>query len=106
MAIIGRTMVINILYEDYDVDMTRRSKWGNPYRIGEDGTRKQVVAKHMKWLKEWIENKKEIIIRGLSNKWVIEHLHELKGKRLGCVCFPLPCHVDNIIMLIRERFKR
>ena len=99
MAIIGRTMVVNILWNEFDVDMTRRSKWGNPYRIGKDGTRKQVIAKHMKWLR----NKKEIIIRGLSNKWVIEHLHELKGKRLGCVCSPLPCHVNNIITLINER---
>lgn len=104
MAII-RTMVVNMLYSDYDVDMTRRSRWGNPFRIGRDGTRKEVVAKHKDWLQEWHKNKKEIKYGKLSNKWVVQHLPELKGKRLGCVCFPLPCHVDNIVALFYKRFR-
>ena len=28
----------------------RGSKWGNPFRIGPDGDRAAVIAKHARWL--------------------------------------------------------
>lgn len=96
------TTVVNKHYAEFDVDITRRSKWGNPFPIGKDGNRKEVVAKHKEWLQEWHKNKKEIKYGQLSNKWVVQHLHELKGQRLGCVCIPLPCHGGNLVALIIE----
>jgi len=27
-------------------------------------------------------------------KWVLENMHELKDKKLGCFCAPLSCHGD------------
>jgi len=30
----------------------RGSKWGNPFRIGVDGDRATVIAKHARWLRD------------------------------------------------------
>lgn len=60
----------------------RPSKWGNPYVIGRDGTRKQVIAKYHDYLYE----------SGLINE-----VKELKGKCLVCYCAPLACHGDILL---------
>lgn len=89
MAII-RTIVVNIYKDSYDVLITRSTKWGNPFRISEHCTRKQSVAKHKKWL--------------LTQKHLMNSLHELIGKRLGCVCSPKLCHGDNLVKAVKEKF--
>ena len=73
---------------DYDVYIGRPSKWGNPFAIGEHGTRTEVIAKY----KEYILSKPELL----------QDLKELKGKTLGCFCKPLPCHGDVLIELIKD----
>ena len=60
----------------------RPTKWGNPYRIGKDGTREQIIAKYRAWLP----------MSGLD-------VRELKGKCLVCWCYPLPCHADVLLEL-------
>ena len=105
MAIIRRTTrLVNIRDTDahYDVYIGRGSSWGNPFRIGKDGSRKEVIRLYKQWLDRWILYKKEIIINGLSNKWIVERLKRLKGKVLGCYCWPLPCHGDVLIVLVKE----
>lgn len=69
---------------DY-VYIGRPSKWGNPYRIGSDGTRAEVIAKYETWL------------RGCPD--LLADLPELKDKTLGCWCKPLPCHGDVLARL-------
>ena len=59
----------------------RPSKWGNPYRIGPDGTREEVIRQFADWLTR----------SGLD-------LTELKGRDLVCWCAPQPCH-GNILIL-------
>lgn len=55
-------------------------KWGNPFEIGKDGTREEVIAKYQIWLYRQPE--------------LMEALPELKGKILGCWCAPKACHGD------------
>lgn len=62
----------------------RPSKWGNPYEIGRDGTRNQVIKKYM----DWIE------IRGMLQA---DAKAELCGRDLVCWCVPLPCHADILL---------
>ena len=81
-----KTTVVNRHYQDFDVDISRTSKWGNPFVIGRDGNRTEVITKYLEWLVEWVTNGKEIEINGFNNRWVCEHVHELKGNRLGCWC--------------------
>jgi hypothetical protein len=72
--------VVNLRRSEYDVYIGRGSKWGNPFRIGPDGTRDEVIEKYRQWL--------------LSNPVLMDQLHELRGMDLGCFCKPLPCHGD------------
>lgn len=57
----------------------RPSIWANPFIIGRDGTRADVVEKH----REWFEQQPEM--QRLARK-------RLKGKNLECFCAPLACH--------------
>lgn len=75
--------------EPYDVYIGRPSKgqpmnFGNPFVIGRDGNREQVIAK----FEEFLLNNPELMHRVKT---------ELKGKVLGCFCAPLPCH-GHILM--------
>lgn len=57
----------------------RGSQWGNPYVIGKDGTREEVIE--------------------LYRIHVLPHLDlaPLKGKHLVCFCAPKACHADLLL---------
>jgi hypothetical protein len=77
------TKVVNVdKIEKYDVYIGRGSHWGNPYAIGFDGDRDEVIRKY-----------KYDFDRGFL-KGSKEQLLSLKGKTLGCHCKPFPCHGD------------
>ncbi len=57
----------------------RPTKWGNPFKIGRDGTREQVIAK----FEAWVAAQPALISDGRR---------ELRGRDLFCHCAPLPCH--------------
>ena len=82
------TRIVNRENEAFDIYIGRPSKWGNPFQIGKDGTREEVINKY----KDYI----------FDNPELLSSLHELKGKTLGCWCKPLPCHGDVLIELIKE----
>lgn len=65
----------------------RPSKWGNPYSIGKDGNREDVIAKYKKWL------------MAQDQLPLLFCLSELRGKDLVCWCAPLPCHADVLLEL-------
>ena len=89
----------------YDVYIGRGFGYGNPFVVGVDGTRKECVEKHFEWLLYWILYKEEIVIGVLSNKWVCEHLKELKGQRIACFCKPELCHGDTLVWLAEHRME-
>ena len=62
----------------------RPSKWGNPFVIGKDGTREQVVAKY----RQWILSRPEMVASAKR---------ELAGKDLVCFCAPRACHGDILL---------
>lgn len=65
----------------------RPSKWGNPFQIGRDGTRKEVIEKFATYI---------------VNSPLMNDLYELKNKDLVCFCAPLPCHGDVLLRLANE----
>lgn len=79
--------VVHCKKEPYDVYIGRPSKWGNPFVIGKDGTREEVVAKYEEYIK--------------SRPDLMRSLPELKGKTLGCWCFPYLCHGDILAKLLQ-----
>lgn len=82
--------VVNLRKEPYDVYIGRGSIWGNPFKIGRDGTREEVVQKYG----EWIQSRPDLLAR----------LDELKDKVLGCFCHPKACHGDVLIELLQKGY--
>ena len=88
----GETVVINMnrnfhalqyakdngLYEQVD----RWTDWGNPFILDQDGNRNYVCDGFQVYFD---------LRKGLHKK-----LHRLKGKALGCHCFPERCHADYL----------
>ena len=81
--------VVHCKVSPYDIYIGRPSKWGNPFSIGYDGNREQVIAKYIEWIKRQPE--------------LLASLPELKGKVLGCWCSPQACHGDVLAELAERR---
>jgi hypothetical protein len=82
-----RTRVVNIRHEACEVRIDRSTPWGNPFRIGRDGNREEVIRKY----REHLERNPELVERARV---------ELRGKVLGCWCKPEACHGDVLVELI------
>ena len=80
-------MVVHCKRDKYDVYIGRGSPWGNPFKIGVDGNRDEVIAMY------------EIYI--LQNPQLLSRLSELKGKILGCYCAPQRCHGNILEKLLK-----
>ena len=90
--------VVHCKKSSYDVYVGRPSKWGNPYSHKE-GT----LAKYKKDTRaEAIEAYRDYILNG-EGKHLLEDLHELEGKTLGCWCSPARCHGDILVEIIESR---
>lgn len=64
------------------VRIDRRTAWGNPYRIGRDGTREEVIARY----------RVELWQRIRSGEIALADLAAIAGRDYACWCHPLPCH--------------
>jgi hypothetical protein len=87
-----KTKVVHCKKEKYDVYIGRPSIFGNPFTIGKDGDRSEVIEK----FKEYFYNKI------VSDKNFNLEIKKLKGKVLGCFCKPQFCHGDIIIQFLEE----
>lgn len=70
------------------VQIDRRSDWGNPYEIPGDGDRDQVCDS----FELYFSRKISLHIR----------LNELRGKVLGCWCYPERCHGEHLIKQLEQ----
>lgn len=68
------------------------SVYANPYKVGKDGTREEVIDLYRDYIIDKIS----------SGEIVIEHLY---GKNLGCWCKPEACHGDVLLKLVEELFE-
>jgi len=86
---ISKCTVVNIRESQFDCYIGRGSIFGNPFEIGKDGTRGQVIDRYSTWFNHL-----------LKDKTFQSALLLLKGKRLGCFCkqkgAPVRCHGDII----------
>jgi len=88
----AHSLVVHCRRNYYDVYIGRPSKWGNPFIVGRDGTREQVIARYEQWLGE--------------QPHLLAALHELTGKVLGCWCTPRLCHGDVLARLANQDISR
>ena len=67
--------------------LLRGSKWANPFPISDTDNRERVV------------NRFELYIR--NNRQLLKDIHQLKGKNLGCWCYPKLCHGNILQQLVK-----
>jgi len=84
---IGRAGIVFIDGERYP---KRSSPFQNPFKIGKDGVRDEVIDKYRSYIIDNIE----------KNQTLMKQLINMKGKRLGCWCYPDACHGDVLLELI------
>ncbi len=65
-----------------------QSKWANPFKIGSDGDRDQVVDKYRTYIR--------------SRADLMAALADINYAKLGCWCKPAKCHGDVLAELIAE----
>ncbi len=85
-------LVYNTHHRDAPVDAVyigRGSPWGNPYVIGRDGTRDEVLDKYAAMVDA--DPVLQAKIRAA-----------LRGKDLLCFCAPARCHGDYLLALANE----
>jgi hypothetical protein len=68
----------------------RPSKFGNPFEVGPDGSREEVIEKFTKYIRR-------------NPSLMLDAINELSGKDLVCWCAPLPCHADVLLRLVNNR---
>ena len=83
----GGTQLVNGHTHDVEMWVDRRSRWGNPFKIKEDGgdhRRYESVELYRGWFRGHVK----------SGEWTPE---DLRGEVLGCWCLPKICH--GVIMM-------
>ena len=60
----------------------RRTKWGNPFRVGVDGSRDEAIARY----------RADLWRRIRSGEIALEELADIAGCWYACHCAPSPCH--------------
>ncbi|MHB1201323.1 MAG: A1S_2505 family phage non-structural protein [Polaromonas sp.] len=78
----GRPMPMGSVY------VGRGSALGNPFVIGEHGTREEVIAAYGAWLDAEIAKRNPVVLTALAG------LRE--DSSLLCYCTPAPCHAEKI----------
>ena len=80
------TILVNLHHEKCQVPIDRTTPFGNPFHIGIDGTREEVVLKY-----------KDHFYKMLKNDEFRDKVLALKNEVLGCWCVPDLCHGHVIL---------
>lgn len=83
--------------ESCDVYIGRGSAFGNPYAVGVDGDRDEVIRKF-----EYDFHRGLLTDRATGVDLKELALQQLKGKRLGCHCKPAACHGEVIAQFVNR----
>jgi hypothetical protein len=107
-----QTKVVNLKKSKYDTYIGRPEgnvffHYGNPFSHNPNSkaviilkTRKESIEAFSKWLngEDYCDVEPE------RRKWILEHIHELKGKTIGCFCCPQDCHGMIYLDFIQKIF--
>lgn len=85
--------IVNRRVNQEDIYIGRGSALGNPYVIGKDGTRDEVIAKYKDYLVQQVNAGNDRIIKALKE---IKDRSKHSMVKLGCYCKPKSCHGDII----------
>jgi len=93
-------VVVNLRNDPYEVYIGRSrgnetGYFGNPFRLDNPHDhieRAHVIAKFTEWFNRRI----------VTNAEYAQRVLDLRGKRCGCYCKPLPCHGDVLALWVEK----
>jgi len=91
--------VVHCNKESYDILIDRTTMWGNPFEIGRDGSRSEVIDKFRKWL----NGEAYTDFKQKEREAILFNLDVLENKTLACWCKPKACHGDVYRDMVEER---
>lgn len=92
-------------YRGTGIYIGRPSPLGNPFVIGKDGSRKEVIHKYREWLEATLKHahKNDITLQELVR---LLRVYQENGElTLICWCDPQPCHGDVLASIIEDMAK-
>src|SRR5437868_10812117 len=89
---IGRKCIVFITLKDGSKERypKKDSIWANPYKIGNNMSKKKCLKKYEKHLTKLLKDEDNL-----------KEFEKLKGKNLGCWCKPEKCHGDIIVKMLK-----
>lgn len=93
-----KTKVVHCNKESYDVLIDRTTIWGNPFQIGKDGSRSDVIQK----FRQWLNGDDYKTFKQKERQLIIDNIYKLTGCVLGCWCKPRACHGDVYKEILEE----
>lgn len=81
-------------WPDGSVYIGRGTPFGNPFAIGENGDREEVIAAYEAWLRSQVADRDPVILTALAGLQV--------DSKLVCSCAPKPCHGSVISAVWQE----
>ena len=96
--------VVHCKRDPYDVYIGRGREclYGNPWEVGPDGTREEVIERYEAWLRHG-DSFGHPMATEERRQAILGSLDKLRGKVLGCFCFPEKCHGSVLIALLTEQ---
>ncbi len=91
----GKTTVVNLRIDRYDVYIGRGSLFGNPIPLRYKQQRGSTLTKFQEYFYKRLT---------LDQNFKSE-VQKLKGLRLGCFCKPQPCHGDIIAEYLNKEIE-
>ena len=98
----GWTMPRGVVY------VGRGTKWGNPFVVGEDGTREECIANYIGlfygMLCVSVKDRAKVKAQERVIAAMQKDLRELRGRKLACWCRPdQRCHADVLLHLANKK---
>ena len=84
------------------VNIMRGTPLGNPFVIGQDGTREEVINKYKDWLYEQLKLDNVPVIQALEGIAALVLDNTGEPVCLECCCSPKACHGNVIVELVHE----
>lgn len=85
------------------VSVARPTRWGNPFKVGRDGTAAECVRKYRDQLFPYSHNGNSTLDAFYQSEAnIYDIVTSLSGKNLACWCKPGdPCHADVLLEVAR-----
>ena len=107
--IIQKTRVVDLNKERHDVYIGRKVAkfhYGNPFTHKFSAIAEVVVPTRKEAVnafRNWIRGLEYQDVEPERRQWILDNLYNLKGKILGCYCYPKLCHGNIYIELIENK---